>query len=86
LQSLTSIGPGVVLAVIELNSGQAVEVTFTITDAGGIRLANPDPDVFTAGPVTVGESRAIVSAVLALDRAAIRPSERGREDSGDPTR
>jgi hypothetical protein len=68
---MTSGGPGVVLSTVELSNGDVVDVTFTTIDANGIIVANPDPEIFTKGPATTAEIRAIVSAVIALDRAAV---------------
>jgi hypothetical protein len=71
LQSLLSVAPGIVNATVLLDNDQSTDVQFTTEYASGIDMANPTPpDVFQMETVAAEQTRRIVAAVVAFDRAA----------------
>lgn len=71
LRALSSAGQGRVDAEINLADGRVVSALFTTASADGIEVASPDRDLFSMEAMSAEETRRIVSAVLAFDRAAL---------------
>lgn len=67
---LSCVEPAIVTASVELAGGNVQKDSFTVVDANGNLLANPDPDVFTAGMVAASRVRDIIAAVIAFERVS----------------